>query len=423
VGGGVSRVLRRIWHRTGTFRETLRLALDTLRANKLRSLLTLVGVILAVATLVVVMSVVHGLNRYIAERLANFGSNVFVVNKMGIVTGFVEFIKRQRRPPILYDDYLFLSENMREAEQVSAADDALVSVRHGNEVLEDVVLLGTTPNFLEVRGWGLENGRFFTETDHHHRTPVCIPGADVVERFFPHTDPVGKVLRVGSQTCEVVGTIKRLGTVLGQSRDNLILMPLGTYMKGWFRPGESLFLLVQARSPERMQAAQDEARLLLRARRQVRWQDEDNFGIIAPDAITGLWERLTGSLFAIALGLTSVFLVVGGIVIMNIMLASVVERTREIGIRKALGARRRHILAQFLVESATLSAVGGLLGIFLAFGLGRLFSLATELPVSTPVYAIFLALALATSVGLFFGIYPAMRAARLDPVEAMRAET
>jgi putative ABC transport system permease protein len=419
----VSRVIRRLWHRTSAFRETLRLALDTLRANKLRSFLTLIGVILAVATLVVVMSVVHGLNRYIAERLANFGSNVFVVNKMGIVTGFVEFIKRQRRPPITYEDFRYLQETMREAEQISAADDALVEVRYGNEALEDVVLFGTTPNFLEVRGWGLESGRFFNETDHHHRTPVCIPGADVVERFFPHTDPVGKVLRVGPQTCEVVGTVKRIGTVLGQSRDNIILMPLGTYMKGWFRPGESLFLLVQARGPERMQAAQDEVRLLLRARRQVAWNDEDNFGIIAPDAITSLWERLTGSLFAIALGLTSVFLVVGGIVIMNIMLASVTERTREIGIRKALGARRRHILTQFLVESAVLSAAGGLLGVVLALGLGRLFSLATELPVATPVYAVIIALTLATSVGLFFGIYPAMRAARLDPVEAMRAET
>ncbi len=416
-------MLRRLLLRTIAFRETLRLSLETLRAHKLRSFLTLLGVILAVSALVVVMSAVEGLNRYVAEQIANFGANVFVVNKLGIITSFEEFLKAQRRPPITLEDFYWLRDHMELAESVAAGDDTRVEVRYGNEVLEEVLLIGVTPNFLEVRGWALAGGRFFTQLDDQRRAPVCVVGADVTDRFFPLLDPVGKSIRVGPQQCQIVGTIRRMGMMMGQSADNLILMPLGTYIKGWFRPNDSLFLLVQAVSPDLMQATEDEARLLLRARRHVPYREPDNFGIIAPTSITNLWERLTGTIFATALGLTSVFMVVGGIVIMNIMLASVTERTREIGIRKALGARRRHIVMQFLVESAVLSAVGGLVGLGIAFGMGMLVTAAVGFPMYTPPGAVLIALLLSTSVGLFFGIYPAMRAARLEPVEAMRAET
>lgn len=414
--------LRRIWLQSSAFRETLRLALDTLRGHKLRSALTLLGVILAVMTLVAVMSVVEGLNRYVAERLANLGANVFVVNKFGIITSFQEFLRAQRRPPVTTEDLTTLHEGMQLAQQIAGGDDARADVRYGNELLEEVALIGVTPNFLEVRGWALANGRFFNQSDDDHRVPVCVIGYDLVDRFFPHLDPIGKTIRVGTQSYEVVGVLKRMGTVLGQSQDNLVLAPWETYRKAWFRPGDSMFLLVQAPSPDLMLAAQDEVRLLLRARRHVPYREPDNFGIVAPSSITGVWERLTSQIFAMAVGLTSVFLVVGGIVIMNIMLASVTERTREIGIRKALGARRRHIVMQFLVESATLAAVGGLMGILIAFGIKSLVTVIFEFPMSTPLHAVVIALALSTSVGLFFGIYPAVRASRLDPIEAIRAE-
>jgi putative ABC transport system permease protein len=213
-----------------------------------------------------------------------------------------------------------------------------------------------------------------------------------------------------------------MGSVFGQSRDNFVFIPLGTYLKTWFRGGDSIFMLVQASHPELMDEAGDEVRALLRARRHVPYNDPDNFGIILPTSITNLWESLTGNIFAVAVGLTSVFLVVGGIVIMNIMLASVTERTREIGIRKSLGARRRHIVMQFLVESATMAAVGGLTGILLAAGLSSLVTATTSFPIVTPMRAVVISLALATSVGLFFGIYPAVRASRLDPIEALRFE-
>jgi putative ABC transport system permease protein len=201
-----------------------------------------------------------------------------------------------------------------------------------------------------------------------------------------------------------------------------VMMPLGAYRKEWLKRLDSVAMFIQAQGPEWMPAAMDEARVILRSRRHVRYQDDDNFAIIAPTSITGLWNRITGNAFGIAIWVTSVFLVVGGIVIMNIMLASVTERTREIGLRKSLGARRRHIIMQFLVESSLLSATGGAAGVALALVLTQIVRSVTPIPVSTPFFAISIALVLSTAVGLFFGIYPAMRAARLDPIEALRAE-
>ena len=294
---------------TVAFRETFWLALDALRAHKLRSFLTLLGVILAVMTLVAVMSIVEGLNRYVATKIANLGSNVFVVNQFGITTSFEEFLKARKRPPIGLEDYYAVRDRLRLAKQVATGDDNRTPVRYGNELLEDVSLLGTTPNFAEVRGIEVGLGRFFTEADNLHRAPVCFIGNDLVNRFFPGVDPIGKTLRVGPQTCEVVGVAKTMGSVFGQSRDNFIFLPLGTYMKTWFRPGDSLFILVQAIGPEYMDDAADEVRVLLRARRHVSYSQPDNFGVIMPSSITGLFERLTGNIFAVAVGLTSIFLV------------------------------------------------------------------------------------------------------------------
>lgn len=412
-------------NRTGTgvaFRETFWLSLDALRAHKLRSFLTLLGVILAVFTLVLVMSVVHGLNRYIADRVANMGSNVFVVNKTGICTSWETCMKVQKRPPMRFDDYNDLRDGVTLAKDIAAADDNRTVVRYGNEVLEDVDLLGTTANFAEIRGIEVGQGRFINETDDSHRSPVCFVGTDITKRFFPSTDPVTKTIRVGPHSCTIVGVAKSMGNVFGNSRDNFVIFPLGTYAKWWLRPNDSLFFLVQSHQPEQMGEVEDQVRAVLRARRHVPYNDPDNFGIISPSSITGLWEELTGQIFAMIVGITSVFLVVGGVVIMNIMLASVVERTREIGLRKSLGARRRHIVMQFLVESATLAATGGAIGIAVAGVIVMVIAAAFDFPIITSPSAVITALTLSTAVGLFFGIYPAMRAARLDPIEALRAE-
>ena len=406
-----------------TLREATWLALDTLRAHKLRSFLTLLGVILAVTTLVAVMSVLNGLNLYISTKVANLGANAFVLDRIGIITNRQDFLNALKRPPLTMDDYYALKGQLKYALNVAAEENTTQDVHYGSELMEEVAVIGATPAFGVVRDFDIASGRFMTDSDELHRTPVCFIGHDVVDKLFGGLDPLGREIRVGAQQCRVIGTAQPIGSVFGQSQDNFVMMPLSTYRTVWQGANDSLTIFVEAISQDAMPAAEDEARVLLRARRHMRYQDPDNFGIVAPSSIMGLWQQLTGNIFGIAVWLTSVFLVVGGIVIMNIMLASVTERTREIGLRKSLGARRRHIVLQFLMESSILSASGGAAGILAASGVAMLVRATTPMPISMPLHAVLIALALSTGVGLFFGIYPAMRASRLDPIEALRAET
>jgi putative ABC transport system permease protein len=403
-------------------RESLKLAVAALRAHKLRTLLTLVGMVLAVTTLVAVMSVVQGLNAYVADRIANLGSNAFVIDRIGIVTNFSDWVKAHRRPPLTVDDLHALQDRMRLALRVAAVVESQGKVRYGNQAVTDVDIDGITPDFCRIRNVDVTEGRLIEESDQMHHLPVCIIGADLVKRLFPNVDAIGKSLRVGPAVYQIVGTAKPLGTVFGQSLDNSVYVPLGTYQKSFSKPDDSVAIFVEAPSPELMSAAADEARVILRSRRHLRYDAPDNFAVIFPSSITGLWQRLTGSIAAMAVSLTAVFLVVGGIVIMNIMLASVTERTREIGIRKAMGARRRHIVLQFLIESLVLSLIGGLIGVGLALGVAALVRSATPIPITTSVGVMVVAVVLAMVVGLFFGIYPALRAARLDPIQALRSE-
>jgi putative ABC transport system permease protein len=255
-----------------------------------------------------------------------------------------------------------------------------------------------------------------------HRAEVCFIGADLAKKFFPNVDPIGKTIRAETHEYLVIGVAEAIGSAFGESQDNFMIMPLGTYIKEWHRQTDWITIFVQAPTAEMMQTTEDEARMLMRAWRHLPYEAPDNFAIMGSDSIMKLWHDLTGTLANLAVGLVSVFLVVGGIVIMNIMLASVTERTREIGIRRSLGARKKHILLQFMTESAVLAATGGLLGIALAYSLVTLGRAATSIPMRMSMSAVIVAIVLSTAVGLFFGIYPAMRAAKLDPIEALRAE-
>ena len=402
--------------------ETIVLALDTLRTHKLRSFLTLLGIILAVATLVGVQSVVAGLNLYVSDKIANLGANAYVIDRFGIITNMDDFTKAQKRPRLNYEDYLALSDNMKTAQEVAAIEVVTQDVRGGGELFEDVNILGITPNYLDVRAITIAHGRSFSPSDNDHRTNVCVLGNDVATKLFPNVDPLGRTVRIATQEFQIIGVATPIGTVLGQSQDQFAMIPFLTYEKVWHSTQASLTMFVSAKSPELIDASMDEVRMILRARHHVAYRDPDDFGMIGSSSITGLWKELTGNIFAMAVGLTSVFMVVGGIVIMNIMLAAVTERTREIGIRKALGARRSHILMQFLVESAVLAAAGGVVGILFASGVTWFVRTVLEFPMTTPVIAVIISLTLSTVVGLFFGIYPAMRAAKLDPIEALRAE-
>jgi putative ABC transport system permease protein len=399
------------------------MALDALRAHKLRSYLTLLGVVLAVTTLVAVMSVVNGLNLYVADRVANLGANVFVVDRIGIITNARLFLEAQRRPPLTAEDYRALADGqLRYSRGLAAVETSVTDVRAGNELSEDANLIGATPNYGEIRRLNVASGRFFTEADELHRQPLCFLGAQTAARLFPNVDPIGRSVRAGNHSYTVIGVAAALGTVFGLPLDNFLIIPFSTYRAGWHTPNRSVSLFVQARDPELIQAAQDEVRVILRTRHRLSYNDPDDFGMLVSASILSLWERITSEVFALAVWLTAVFLVVGGIVIMNIMLASVTERTHEIGIRKAVGARRGHILVQFLAESAALSALGGLIGVALAMSIAAVVRAVTPMPVVTSLGAVVISLAISTGVGLFFGIYPAWRASRLSPIEALRAE-
>ncbi|HUK51989.1 MAG TPA: FtsX-like permease family protein, partial [Candidatus Binatia bacterium] len=258
-------------------------------------------------------------------------------------------------------------------------------------------------------------------SDYQHEAMVCFIGQDLVNEFFPSVESLGKEILINGLPFRVVGVAEKIGSTFGESQDNFVHIPLTTYRK-YFSPRPSLEVNVQAWDGLQMPVLEDETRALMRARRHTPYREDDNFGINASDTLMATWHQITGAVFGVTIGIVAVFMLVGGIVIMNIMLASVTERTREIGIRKSLGARRRHIVTQFLVESAIMAASGGVVGVLAGMGVATLVRNLTFMPATTPVSAIVISLVLASSVGIFFGIYPAMRAARLDPVEALRYE-
>ena len=409
--------------RTSYLKEPTFVALETLRTHKLRSFLMLLGIILSVSTLILVVALIEGTNHYIADRVANLGANVFIVNRFPIITNAQDFVKAVRRnKEIHWDDFEFLRDNMKLPQTVGVETQRRGKVRAEGQSIEDVSIGGVTANIADMDVVEPQVGRYVTDVDGEHRAMVVFIGADIANRIFPGLDPIGKKLDVDGHEFEVVGSAKPLGTVLGQSRDNFVKVPIQTFLKV-YGSNRSLTINVQCTAAETMEQTKDEARMLMRARRHLPPKDEDSFGIITSDSIMNLWKNLTGTLAASMVGIVSVFLVIGGVVVMNVMLSSVIERTREIGIRKSIGATRSDILLQFLVESSVMTAVGGAIGVSIAWIGSLLVRSTTSVPMVVPISAVIVALSVSTAVGLFFGIYPARKAAKLDPIEALRFET
>ncbi|MCX6632228.1 MAG: ABC transporter permease [Candidatus Solibacter sp.] len=406
-----------------SFWEAVKGALHSLRGSKLRSFLTLLGIILATTTLIAVMSVISGMDVYIAQNVSSMGADGYTVQRI-VMMGFdpKKYMEMLRRNPQLSrDEYEFLRQRLTLTREIGIVAGRGKTVHRGTEVSEGVGLQGASPNIAVINNIEAEEGRFLSEIENDRHMNVAFIGHDLKDKFFAGSTPIGQTVTSEGVQFEIVSVAKAKGSIFGQSQDNFLIIPINTYFKIWgARSGMSF--AATAVDHDHLAQAQEEARMLLRAYRHLRPKEDDTFSMLTSDALLDFWNQLTGAIAATAVAVVSVFLVVGGVVIMNIMLAVVTERTHEIGIRKSVGARKKDILNQFLVESAVLSASGGVIGVVIAWVVAVAVRTFTPVPMSVPVTAVVVGVTLSAVVGLFFGIYPAHTAAQLDPIEALRAE-
>lgn len=404
-------------------RESFTMALVSLKSNKLRSFLTLLGIIIGVLTIIAVVSVIQGLNNYVYTKMSFFGANDFSVQKFSMIgTSLKDFKEQMKRKDITLVERDLIRANCPSCELVGASTSTNATVKYGSQSLKDTEVRGVTYLDHEIGSVvELASGRHLQSQDETNSRPVGVIGADVAEKVFGALDPIGRWLKVGSQNIQVIGVGKAKGKILGFSQDNYVRMPITTFMKV-YGSRRSISVNIHTNSQEEMAQAQEEVRTVLRSWRKRGYKDADDFAFATSETFIQFYKTATSGIYFAMIAVSSIALVVGGIVIMNIMFVSVSERKKEIGIRMAVGARRRDILYQFLIESSVISALGGLIGIVLGFLVARIVSAATSMPSSVEPASIALAMIMSWSIGLFFGIYPANRAAKLDPVEALRSE-
>jgi putative ABC transport system permease protein len=405
--------------------EAMNIALRSLWANKLRSVLTLLGVVIGVAAVIAVVTFVSGLNKYVAEKIFNLGADVFIVNKQrNVITNTDQWLEGLKRKKLTMEDYEAVREACKSCKVVGVAVNTFNGhVRYGNESSADTVVRGWTPSMARIYDLDLVAGRAITEADVNSGTLVAVVGNDIYEKLLGAGDPLNKEIRVDGNTFQVVGVGKKEGKTLGQSRDNWVIIPISSWLRIYGTSETSIRIWGKALDVGvPLEEAMDEVRVVLRARRHVPAGDKDDFEIDTNQTFLSLWANLSSTFFIVMVAIASMSLVVGGIVIMNIMLVSVTERTREIGVRKALGARRSDVLMQFLIEAVTMALVGGVFGILLGIGVAKTVTALVGMPSEIKAWAILAGLAVATGVGVTSGVYPASRAAKLDPIQALRFE-
>ncbi|HYA23502.1 MAG TPA: ABC transporter permease [Terriglobales bacterium] len=404
--------------------EAIRIALQSLWANKLRSALTLLGVVIGVAAVIAVVTFTSGINGYVAQKIFNLGADVFLISKVSpVITNIDQFLEGQKRKDITIEDYEAVRDACQHCAVVGASTIKIDGhAKYGEQSISDVWIRGFTPTMAQILDIDLASGRMLNENDENNRSSVAIIGTDVVDNLFAGVDPLNKEIRVEGQIYTIIGVGKKQGTTLGQSRDNYVAIPISSYLKQF---GSHTTVRVSGKANgvgSELEAAIDEARAIMRARRHDLPGKPDSFAAETNQSFLSIWSSLSSTFFIVMVAIASIALVVGGIVIMNIMLVSVTERTREIGIRKAMGARRRDVLLQFLIESSTMALVGGILGILLGIAFAKGITALIGMPSAVKLWAVATALLVSGSVGVFFGVYPARRAARLDPIAALRFE-
>jgi putative ABC transport system permease protein len=403
------------------FKQTIVVALNAIRANKLRSILTTLGIVIGVLTVISMQTFIQGLNNNVNRELSVIGTNTFYVQKYPAVT--LDISKYRNRKNITEEDVRAIEKLATLVSLVAPEDFKFgATVRYGrNKTNPTIFIGGGTEAWQSTNGFFVEEGRFLSDFDVQQKRQVCVLGLDIVEKLFPFEPAVDKEVLIDGRRFTVIGVFEEKGTFFGQNRDAIVLIPISTFEK-IYGDKRSLGIAIKATDPELLQEAMDEVTGILRVNRGVAPGQPNDFEVLTKDSLMETWRNLTKIIFAAAIGMCLISLLVGGIGVMNIMLVSVTERTREIGIRKAVGARHRDILMQFLVETIVICEIGGLIGVVLGLGIGKLVSTFTSLPAAVPVWSIFLGLGFVSLVGIFFGIYPAAKAARLHPIAALRYE-
>jgi putative ABC transport system permease protein len=404
-------------------KEAFKIAAQSLWANKLRSVLTLLGVVIGVASVIAVVTLINGANSYVATKINKQGADVFTISQQpGFTTSYQEYLKYQKRKVITLDQYHAIQQGCSMCRQVGALQSTTGKIVYGTQSSTDTQIRGYTAYMPEMQNLDIAEGRSITQSDEDHATNVCIVGSDIEENLLKFADPIGKEIRVDGVPCTIIGLGEKQGKTLGQSQDNWVAIPLTAYQKT-YGTKKSVTIYSKAGSGDAaMQAASDQARVIMRQVRHDRPGEDDSFTLETSSALAGLFSTISNYIGGVAVAIAAISLVVGGVVIMNIMLVSVTERTREIGVRKALGAKRADVLMQFLMESATLSLVGGIFGVIGGVVVAKGVSILLGFPAEIALWSVFVGLFVALSTGIFFGVYPARKAAELDPIVALRSD-
>jgi len=404
------------------FLEAVGIALNAIWTNKLRSFLTVLGNIVAVTSIIAVVSLIQGMNAYVTDAIvSDVGADTFTIQRTPVVRSAEDEDRVRSNPRMSVQDGDAVRRFSENVTAVAAQANSNARIAYQDVALDSVQVQGVSRDYIYFSTFGVERGRLISPTEVDRSRPLTVLGWQTADRLFGPADPIDKVITIRGQHFRVIGVSQKKGSVFGQSQDEFAIIPLGEFQK-MFGARSGLQILVRPKTPDLVQVAMDEATVAMRIQRRLRPSQPDNFGLLTSEALLDIYHQATNGIFAVLVGVVALSLVVGGIVIMNIMLMVVSERTREIGLRKALGARRRDIVWQILTESVTLSVLGGMTGTGIGFVLAIIISKLTPLPASVQFWSVLIGIGITAFVGLFFGLYPAMAAARLDPIEALRRE-